>query len=109
MANLDALVLLDGNDMLLRVTSKVKSTGAVITGATVDVTLFDQFDKEVGGPSWPLSLSENPGSSGIYEATLPNTMGLRVGQTLRMLGTFDGGSGQVAQFEPTVVVRKRTA
>ncbi len=73
MAAFTAQVILFKNSMLLELQDLTNSkTQAVITSATVTVTLKDSTGAEVAGETWPLAMGHVSG--GTYDATLLDTL-----------------------------------
>ena len=66
-------------------------TDAVITGATVTVTVLDSDGAEVSGQSWPTAMSED--DPGQYYATLSADMSVTVGATYTAKIIADAGTG----------------
>lgn len=69
-----------GTDNTISVTV-TNTAGAVVSGATVEVTLKDTSDVNVPGQSWPLSCSE-VGSTGVYTGTIDSEISVVRTQTV---------------------------
>lgn len=82
--------LLVNNDMRLEVLDLTDEDGNLVTGATVQATLF-QADRstQVAGFSQPVTLSDDGG--GDYSGTIPDTADLTVGQMYWIKITADDG------------------
>lgn len=109
----DFEILLHRNDMLVRVTVKNKKTGQGIeTASTAEITLYDTHGKQVGGVTWPKSLTHQ--ADGVWEATIPfNTSHLETGGTVKpgdelvLEATIDGGTGLYFNQRKQVRVKER--
>lgn len=104
-----AKVYLYANDNLLEVQDVINAaTSANINDASVTVTCYSgESSSEVSGQSWPLTLAYVSGSSGLYRATLVDTLVVDVGDKIRAEIAVSGGVNLKGFFEATILVRKR--
>jgi hypothetical protein len=66
-------ILYNDSDNLIQVNNVTdQKLGTAITGAEVNVTVYDRDGTEVSGPTWPVLLDEDGG--GDYSGILPDTM-----------------------------------
>jgi Ethanolamine utilization protein EutJ (predicted chaperonin) len=87
---MDVLLLL--NDMICEVAGlKNAVSGDVLTAATVTVSVKDLDGVDVPGVSWPVTATGD--GAGTYQATLPDTMSLTLGQKYRIDIDADAGGG----------------
>lgn len=85
-------ILLVANDMICEVSGlKNAVDGADIDSATVNVTISDLDGNNVGGVTWPI-VAPNVGT-GLYRATLPDTMSLTHNRRYRVTINADAGPG----------------
>ena len=86
------LILLSDN--LLKLDGLQNSdTLAYLNSATVTARVLKPDGTEVAGVSWPITLSHDGGTTGIYKGTLPDTMTLTAGWEVTIEITADAGAG----------------
>lgn len=75
-----SLVIYIGNTTVIEVQDLTNSvTDAVITNATVTVTLTDSGGTQVAGQTWPLTLTHI--AAGTYRATIENDISLVISRS----------------------------
>lgn len=89
------------SDSLLEVKSLKDADGNLITGATVQATVYeDDRATEVGGQAWPLSLTDN--GSGNYSAVLEDTMTLVLGRRYWIKVVIESGGADDTRWQRVV-------
>ena len=73
-----ALVLYKSTSSRLGLTSLTDANGDAVTNATVEATIYDRNNQQIGGTSWPISLTHSSG--GNYYATLDYDLDIRIGK-----------------------------
>lgn len=109
-----AEVLFVANDNVIEVASLTNGlTDALVSGATVTVTLKDAAGASVSGlatgVTWPLTLNAASGATGTYRTTLPHGLSLTAGSTYTAEVTASGGAGLRAFWALPVRATARTS
>jgi len=95
------------NDHTIKVEGLQDQDGNAVTTATVEATILDLNRKEVGGITWPLTLSHD--GNGTYSATLDKAVSLQrnVRHYLRVVASTSGGAD--AEWTEPLVAKEREA
>jgi hypothetical protein len=102
------------NDHLIRARqlSTIDQTGTVVyldSGATVTCTLTDSAGVALGGETWPLALAYVPGSQGLFQGVIRDTVVLPpAGSTVLATLTVDNGADQRGTLTGRLTVQERT-
>ena len=80
-------------------------TGAVDTGATVNVTIVDSAGTEVTGQSWPVAMGH--ASAGTYRATLDAAIKLIAGRKYTAIVNATGTGAEVGEWNCSVIAMDR--
>jgi hypothetical protein len=80
-------------------------TGAIDTGATVNVTILDQSGTAVSGATWPVAMAH--ASGGTYRATLSSSLALIHGRKYTALVNATGSGGEVGEWNCPVIALDR--
>ena len=105
---MDVLTLYVGNDMILEVEGLTdEASGEVVNDADVTATLFTLAGAQVAGQVWPVALSYLADTSGIYRATMADTLALEPNQRYRARVVADGGPGRRSQWDIDVLAKTR--
>lgn len=87
-----------GSDNMLEVNDLTDWAGAAITGATVEVTVYEaDRSTPATGQSWPLTLSDDGG--GDYSGVLQDTLVLVLSKKYWIKVDIDTGSAQDIRWE----------
>lgn len=98
--------ILIGNDNNVTLADLTNAaTGAALTAAAVEATLYDADGDEVPGQSWPLVL--NHAGSGTYRGVLDAALSLTLGKVYRLTIAVDAGSGREARWDIDVRAAQR--
>ena len=105
---MDVLTLYVGNDMVLEVEGLTdEASGEVVNDADVTATLYTLAGAEVTGQAWPIALPYMTNTSGIYRATMADTLALVANQRYRARIITDGGPGRRGQWDIDVLAKTR--
>ena len=105
---MDVLTLYVGNDMILEVEGLTdEASGEVVNDAGVNATLYTLAGAEVAGQVWPIAMPYVAETSGIYRATLADTLALVPNQRYRARIVADAGPGQRGQWDIDVLAKSR--
>lgn len=79
-------------------------TDAVISDATVGVTVLDAAGAALTGTTWPIVLSPIALSPGTYRGTLPDSISVVVGDWVKIEVAADAGAGLARKWYQQVQV-----
>lgn len=100
------IVLFENSDDTLFVEQlRNQKTGVLVTGATVEGSLFDDMGVPVVGTPTPISFTEDPAITATYTGDVPDTASLTDGDEGTVVITADAGAGLHREWTLTYVVR----
>jgi hypothetical protein len=90
MARIHALLALSTNILEIPFLADGQ-TGSAVSGATVVATILDAAGVQVAGQTWPVTLDEDPVTSGRYSAVLEPDLEVTAGDELSAIVTATAG------------------
>lgn len=103
-----ANILYYKNDTLLKITGlKNPINNEFINDATVTAVVKDKFGAEVGGQSWPMTLSYVTSSNGDYQGVIEADIAVNIGDRITIEVTATATGDLEAFFKMPTQVRQR--
>ena len=97
-----ATVVYTATDHRVRIPDLTDQDGTSVTGATVEMTLYESDGTtEVSGVTWPVTLSDDGG--GEYSGVLPDTVNTQENTRYELRLVATSGSAKRTWREPVVV------